>query len=80
MRTIITVTEYPSMPGRYKVFSGSRADRRGIVRPRDVQGEHAAAAVAMEYAVDLGGKGYAVFAPRKVLELIPQDMRQRNEA
>lgn len=78
MRTIITVTEYASMPGRYQVTSGACTDKRGIARQRDVQGDHAAAAVAMELAVEVGSQGYAIFAPRKVLDLVPVDMRSRS--
>lgn len=74
MRTIITVTEYPSMPGRYLVMSEVAADKRGNLVPRDVSGAEAAAAVAMEFAQRCRS-GYQVFAPRRVLDLIPTDMR-----
>ncbi len=76
MRTIITVTEYPSMPGRYLVKSDAQR-RRGIIHPVDVSGPEAAAAKAMEYAQRVGSVGYHIFAPRAVLALIPDDMKSR---
>jgi hypothetical protein len=75
-RAIITVTESPSMLGRYTVKCDTRRNRGGFMHPADVGGEHAAAAKAMEYAVDAGG-GYVIFAPKKVIDLIPEDMRSR---
>jgi len=74
MRAIITVTEYPSMPGRYIVKSGVASDSRGQIVPRDVSGAEAAAAVAMEFAQRCRS-GYQIFAPRRVLDMIPEDMR-----
>lgn len=78
MRAIITVTEFPSMPGRYNVKSDAETDSRGFNRPRDVAGAEAAAAAAMEYAQRCGSRGYVIFAPRRVLDLIPEDMRGRS--
>lgn len=78
MRSIITVSEFPSMPGRYNVSSDGQKSRAGIARPADVSGEHAAAAKAMELALKAGIRGYVVFAPKKVLDLIPKDMQSRD--
>lgn len=76
MRTLITVTEYPSMRGRYKIHSTARRDKNGIVRPADVAGDSAAAAQALEYALEYKS-GYAIVAPDKVMQHIPEDMRGR---
>lgn len=78
MREIITVTEFSSMPGRYIVtFSGAQ-DRRGITHGKDVREPEAAAAQAMEFAQRCGKSGYQIFAPKRVLDCIPEDMRGRN--
>lgn len=71
MRAIITVTEMPTMPGRYTVRSSESP------RARDVNNPAAAAAAAMEFALRAPA-GYQVFAPEDVLRHIPQDMRGRN--
>lgn len=76
MRAIITVTEYPSMPGRYVVKSSGVVDRRGKAKAYDVRGAEAAAANAMEFAMR-EKNGYQIFAPKDVLECIPIDMRGR---
>lgn len=78
MRTIITVTESASLPGSFTVMSSARKDRRGNVYPATVRGggPSAAAAKALEYAIDCGG-GYAIVAPKKVMDCIPEDMRGR---
>lgn len=75
MRAIIAVTESGSMPGRYTVTCDARRSRAGYLHPADVRGAHAAAAKAMEYAIDVRGVGYAIFAPRDVIAMIPEDMR-----
>lgn len=77
MRTIITVTESRSMPGRYAIKCDASRDKRGVVPTREVRGEQAAAGVALEYAVGLGSRGYAIVGPEKVLSCIPDDMRER---
>ncbi|MFA7386488.1 MAG: hypothetical protein WCZ87_02370 [Thiohalobacteraceae bacterium] len=76
MRTIITVVEYPSMPGRYLVKSDANSRDR-YNKPRDVWGAGAAAAAAMEYAQISGSIGYQIFAPENVMDMIPVDMRGR---
>jgi hypothetical protein len=77
MRAIIAVTEARSMPGRYTVSCDARRSKSGHLHPADIRGASAAAAKAMEYAVDLRGRGYAIFAPSDVISLIPHDMRSR---
>lgn len=77
-RVIITVTMYPSMPGRYLIKSDAQRTRKGINHPRDVSGAGGAAAAAMEYAQRLGSRGYQVFAPKEVMDMIPEDMRGRD--
>lgn len=76
-RTIISVTEYPSMRGRYLVRCDAMKDKRGMTYPYDVSGAAAAAARAMDYAARVGSRGYVIFAPSSVLALIPADMRER---
>ena len=76
-RAIITVVEYPSMPGRYKIKSDAAKDRRGVLFCADVRGAAAAAAAALEYAQRLGSRGYQIFAPDAVAVMIPADMRVR---
>lgn len=77
MRAIITVTESRSMLSRFSIKCDAMRDKRGIVPTREARGEQAAAAVALEYAVGLKSRGYVIFAPAKVLDLIPGDMRER---
>lgn len=74
MRAIITITEYPSMPGRYRW--SVQANGRTYTGEAG-WGAEAAAASAMEAAIAYGRGGYVVFAPSSVLKLIPDDMRSR---
>ena len=67
-RAIITVTELQS-PGRFSVERGSGPRRFRT----DISGPAAAAAKAMQYAQR--GGAYQIFAPQKVLDFIPEDMR-----
>lgn len=76
-RAIITVVEYPSMPGRYKIKSDAAKDKRGIMFCADAKGEAAAAAIALELAQRVGSRGYQIFATEKVSAMIPSDMRGR---
>jgi hypothetical protein len=74
MPTIISITEYSSMPGRYKwsVKTGKKEFFGDIMGG----GPEAAAAVAVDKAVSFGEEdGYSIFAPKAVLALIPEDMR-----
>lgn len=76
-RSIITVTEYPSMPGRFIVTCNTRRNNRGYIHPADVSGAAAAAAKALEYAIHCGN-GYAIIAPASVKNEIPGDMLSRD--
>lgn len=75
MNTIISITEMKSMPGRYccthqtgtgRVHNTSHAGRD----PAE------AAAHAIAIAMNVGG-GYIIFAPQRVIDLIPLDLRVR---
>lgn len=73
MPALISITEYPSMPGRYKwsVKTGKRE-----LFGEAGQGPEAAAATAVDKAITFGeADGYSIFAPKAVLEFIPDDMR-----
>lgn len=74
MTAIITITEMSSMPGRfiYTLKSG-----RIVIKGNDAGSDpEAAAAKAMDLAVCYGSQyGYAIFAPKKVINLIPQRLR-----
>jgi hypothetical protein len=67
------------MPGRYIVKSAAAVDSRGMPVPRDVTGAEAAAAEAMEMAQRCKN-GYQIFASRRVIDCIPEDMRGREHA
>lgn len=77
MRAIITVEESTSMRGRFYLSVQARGLKRPIKRDEAGQGPEAAAASAMQAAISFGGTGYHIFAPKKVLDLIPNDMRSR---
>lgn len=77
MRTIISITEFRSMPGRFVVKCDGTRGYRNRPLEADVSGAGAAAAQAMDYAVRHGSKGYVIFGPSSVMQLIPDDMRQR---
>lgn len=74
MTAIITITEMASMPGRmtYTLKSG-----RTVIKGNDAGSDPAAAAAkAMDLAISYGQrKGYAIFAPQKVLDHIPAGLR-----
>lgn len=73
MLTIITVTEYASMPGRYKwaVQSGQKSFF-GDVTPSNPE---SAAAAAVDVAIRHGRGNYTILAPKKVLDCIPPEIR-----
>lgn len=74
MPALISITEYPSMPGRYKwsVKTG-KGELFGDIMSG---GPEAAASAAVDKAISFGGEdGYSIFAPKSVLALIPEDMR-----
>lgn len=66
MRDIITITEYHSMRGRYKA-TVKRSGQR-IFDVECGQGEHAAAAKAVELAI---GGNAVILASREVMAIIP---------
>lgn len=70
--TIITVTEYATMPGRYTITVKYDTQIRTI--SCDASGDGAAAAKAMEYAISSTGD-YIIFGNNKVLAHIPAEMR-----
>lgn len=74
MPTLISITEYPSMPGRYKwsVKTGKKELFGDIMSG----GPEAAAAAAVDKAIAFSDDdGYSIFAPKAVITLIPEDMR-----
>lgn len=71
-RAIITIVKHN---GEY--LSTFEAGRKCESRMRAGYDPEAAAAKAMELAVLHGEAGYAIFAPREVLALIPEEMRSR---
>lgn len=75
MRAIITVTEYPSMPGRFTVKVSGPGMRHPASADASDPGE--AAAKAMSYAISFGSGGYQIFGSEKVMSQIPDDMRGR---
>lgn len=76
MRTIITVVESKSMPGRFTIKSDESISKRGFPISRDVRGPESAAAEAMEIA--LRCNSYQIFAPASVMKHIPADMRGKS--
>lgn len=69
MRTI-TITTYPSMPGRYRVMCRTPG-KRDIGRDAKDAGE--AAAVALDYA-GLGG-AYVIVGKKDAIDFIPTELR-----
>lgn len=72
MRTSITVTRHPTLPGVYQVSVSGGGARGGRV---DVRGPGAAAALAIQKAHQFGSSGYHIFGPDEVTAQIPEDMR-----
>lgn len=75
MSAIITVTEMPSMPGRFtcSVKGDGFREMVGLSAGHDPS---AAAAKAMELSITHGRQGYAIFGPQKVLDCIPPELRR----
>lgn len=73
MIAIITVTEYPSMPGRYKWSAQVGAKRFYGDVPSG--GPEAAAAAAIDVAIRLGKGSYTILGSKPVLDCIPADIR-----
>ena len=76
MKTIITIVESPSMPG---VFTGTLKNTgRRPIHIEAGRDPAAAAAKAIDLALHHGRHGYAIFAPKKVLDYIPIEFRSNN--
>lgn len=74
MPTLISITEYPSMPGRYKW--SVKTGKKEFFGDVPGGGPEGAAAVAVDKATAFGeADGYSIFAPKAVLALIPDDVR-----
>lgn len=67
----ITITEYPSMRGRYKIVLAGDGSRPVV---RDANGAGAAAAVALQ-STSIGVGDYVIVGPEAVLEHIPAQLR-----
>lgn len=76
MSKIITVTEYATMRGRYTITVKYATQSRTV--SCDADGDGAAAAKAMEYAINGQGE-YIIFGSNKVLAHIPQEMRSNRK-
>jgi len=73
MTTLISITEYPSMPGRYR-WSVKTGKKEFFGEAG--QGPESAAASAVDKAITFSEEGgYSIFAPKAVLSLIPEDLR-----
>ena len=70
---IITITEYPSMPGRYKW--AAKIGRKELFGDCPGHGPEAAAAKAVDCAIRFNKGSYSIFGPREVLANIPDDIR-----
>lgn len=77
MRAVITITEMATIRGRY-LYSLKGKGARTINGYDAGNDPSAAAATAMRLAVQFEDTGYAIFAPKNVIDLIPLDMRQAN--
>lgn len=76
-RTVITVVAMASMPGSYEITVQNRRGRIVVGRHGAGRDPGAAAAKAMQMAVEHGAGGYQIFAPQAVATLIPADMLGR---
>lgn len=73
---VITITESPSMPGSYRLAEkDTGTGKKPVVS--DVRGcdAQAAAAAMVEASMHAPGGRFIMFAPEKVLKLIPAEMR-----
>jgi hypothetical protein len=70
---VIVVTEYNSMRGQYKLTI--RVGAKTMYEDIMAWGGEAAAAAALDKAFKWGDHGYSIFAPKDVLKLIPEDLR-----
>ncbi len=79
MPTIISITEYNSMPGRYKW--SVKTGKKEFFGDVPGSGPEGAAAVAVNKVVEFGeSDGYSIFAPKAVLAMIPEDLRNSRPA
>ena len=75
MSAIITVTQYPSMPGRYKwAVKNGKKEYFGDVPDH---GPEAAAAGAIDVAIRHGNGNYTILAPKNVLDCIPLEFKSQ---
>ena len=74
LRAMIVVTRHPTLQGVYQIQTQGVGARPGR---RDVSGAEAAAAQAMNCAIQYGRPGYHVFAPSEVSKHIPDDMKSK---
>lgn len=74
MKTIITITEMASMPGRF-LYSVKTPLKRPISGRDAGKDPAAAAAKAVDLAICHGAQGFHIFAPRDVLSFIPPEFR-----
>lgn len=75
MRNIITVTEMPSMPGRFQ-YTVQRDGKLKVSKQHAGNDPQAAAAQAVCAALRSSGS-YVILAPRAVLAEIPAETRSR---
>lgn len=67
----ITITTYPSMPGRFRVVSAGRGRPVG----RDASDPGEAAAIALNYAAEVGA--YVIVGNKAALDMIPAELRMK---
>ena len=76
---IITIEECPSMPGRFSITIFDQEARKTIKERGNIPGHNdyaGAASAAVSAAMRLRAKNYCIFAPQKVLDFIPVNLRQ----
>lgn len=75
MREIqVIITEFPSMPNRFYYTLIIDKQQKSKGRDAGTSGAEAAAAKAVELANSYYGQ-YTIFAPKKVLDCIPERLR-----
>ena len=71
---VITIEEYPSMPNRFH-YSIGRNGKTQSLRKDAGCGAEAAAATAVRLSMEYVNEQYVIMAPRKVLDCIPENIR-----
>lgn len=71
---VITITTYPSMPGQFRVQGPGR---EGRAQGRDCKNAGEAAAVAVNWATNVG-KPYVIIGHDAALKLIPAEVRSKS--